>query len=65
MRLLGDRVSRQVASQIAMEHDWDTLRDAGYLAGSKLQADAPGHPRQRPRDKADGVVPLAPLEALT
>ncbi|MBA3991333.1 MAG: hypothetical protein H0X54_09915 [Propionibacteriales bacterium] len=23
-----------------MEHDWDTLRDAGYLAGSKLQADA-------------------------
>jgi len=40
MRLLGDRVSRQVASQIAMEHDWDTLRDAGCLAGSKLQADA-------------------------
>lgn len=40
MRLLGDRVSRRTAWQIAREHDWDTLRDAEYLALTRLQADA-------------------------
>lgn len=40
MRLLGDRVSRRTAWQIARQHDWDTLRDAEYLALTRLQADA-------------------------
>jgi predicted nucleic acid-binding protein len=40
MRLLGDRVSRRAAWQIARQHDWDTLRDAEYLAVTRLQADA-------------------------
>jgi predicted nucleic acid-binding protein len=40
MRLLGDRVSRRTAWQIARQHDWDTLRDAEYLAVTRLQADA-------------------------
>lgn len=40
MRLLGDRVSRRTAWQIARERDWDTLRDAEYLAVTRLQADA-------------------------
>ncbi len=40
MRLLGDRVSRRTAWQLAREHDWDTLRDAEYLAVARLQADA-------------------------
>src|SRR5215470_14122213 len=40
MRLLGDRVSRRTAWQIARQHDWDTLRDAEYLAITRLQADA-------------------------
>jgi predicted nucleic acid-binding protein len=40
MRLLGDRVSRRTAWQIARRHDWDTLRDAEYLALTRLQADA-------------------------
>lgn len=40
MRLLGDRVSRRTAWQIAREHDWDELRDAEYLAVTRLQADA-------------------------
>ena len=39
MRLLGDRVSRRTAWQIARDHDWD-LRDAEYLAIARLQADA-------------------------
>jgi predicted nucleic acid-binding protein len=40
MRLLGDRVSRRTAWQIARQHDWDILRDAEYLAVTRLQADA-------------------------
>jgi predicted nucleic acid-binding protein len=40
MRLLGDRVSRRTAWQIARQHGWDTLRDAEYLAITQLQADA-------------------------
>jgi hypothetical protein len=42
MRLLGDRVSRRTAWQIARQHDWDTLQDAEYLAVTRLQADALG-----------------------
>jgi len=40
MRLLGDRVSRRTAWQLARQHDWETLRDAEYLAVTRLQADA-------------------------
>ena len=40
MRLLGDRVSRRAAWQIARQHGWETLRDAEYLAVTRLQADA-------------------------
>ena len=40
LRLLGDRVSRRTAWQVARQHDWDTLRDAEYLAVTRLQADA-------------------------
>jgi predicted nucleic acid-binding protein len=40
MRLLGDRVSRRTAWQIAREHGWASLRDAEYLAVAMLQADA-------------------------
>ncbi len=40
MRLLGDRVSRRTAWQIARERDWASLRDAEYLAVAMLQADA-------------------------
>ena len=40
IRLLGDRVSRRTAWQVARQHDWDTLRDAEYIALTRLQADA-------------------------
>ncbi|MGN2638172.1 hypothetical protein ACTD5D_18625 [Nocardia takedensis] len=40
MRLLGDRVSRRAAWQLAVRNDWDTLEDAEYLAVARLQADA-------------------------
>lgn len=64
LRLLGDRVSRWVAWQIAAEHDWDTLRDAEYLAVARLQADALVTVDADLAAKAEGVVPVAPVESL-
>ena len=63
MRLLGDRVSRSVAWQIARQHDWETLRDAEYLAVARLQADALVTVIQELVGKATNVVPVAPLKA--
>jgi predicted nucleic acid-binding protein len=65
MRLLGDRVSRRVAWQIAREHGWDALDDAEYLAVCRLQADALVTVDPAMAAKADGVVPLAPVSALS
>ena len=64
MRLLGDRASRGLAWRIAREHDWDTLRDAEYLAVARLQADALVTVDPDLAAKADPVVPVAPLESL-
>ena len=64
MRLLGDRVSRGTAWRIAREHDWDTLRDAEYLAVTRLQADALVTVDPRLRARAEGVVPLADVDDL-
>lgn len=64
MRLLGDRVSRGTAWRIARGRGWDTLRDAEYLAVARLQADALVTVDPELAAKAEGVVPLAPLEAL-
>ena len=64
MRLLGDRVSRRTAWKFAREHGWDTTFDAEYLAVCKLQADALITIDSAMAAKAEGVVPLAPIEAL-
>jgi hypothetical protein len=64
MRLLGDRVSRGVAWRIAREHDWDSLREAEYLAIARLQADALVTVDPDLAAKAVDIVPVAPLEAL-
>ena len=64
MRLLGDRVSRRTAWDLAREHDWDTLRDAEYLAVTRLQADALVTVDPDLAAKARGIVPLAPVSAL-
>ena len=65
MRLLGDRVSRRTAWKIAREQGWNTTYDAEYLAVTKLQADAMITVDPTLAAKADGLVPLAPFEALT
>jgi predicted nucleic acid-binding protein len=59
MRLLGDRVSRRTAWNLAREHDWDTVDDAEYLAVAMLQADAIVTVDPALMAKASGVVPLA------
>jgi predicted nucleic acid-binding protein len=64
MRLLGDRVSRGMAWRIAIEHQWETLRDAEYLAITRLQADALVTVDPGLAAKAKDVVPVAPLAAL-
>jgi predicted nucleic acid-binding protein len=64
MRLLGDRVSRGTAWRIARERGWDTLRDAEYLAVTRLQADALVTVDPDLAAKAEGAVPVAPLRAL-
>ncbi len=64
LRLLGDRVSRRAAWKIAREHDWDSLRDAEYLAIARLQADALVTVDPGLAGRASGVTPLAPLEDL-
>lgn len=64
MRLLGDRVSRRTAWQIAREHDWDTLREAEYLALARLQADALVTVDTGLAARAAGVVPVASLPSL-
>ena len=65
IRVLGDRVSRAMSFQIANEHHWDTTFDAEYLAVTKLQADALVTVDPAMAERAEGIVPLAPLSALT
>jgi len=64
MRLLGDRVSRRTAWQIAREHGWDRLRDAEYLAVARLQADALVTVDSELAAKAVTVVPVGSLQDL-
>jgi predicted nucleic acid-binding protein len=64
IRLLGDRVSRRTAWNLAREHDWAELRDAEYLAVTKLQADALVTPDARLADLASGIVKVAAPEVL-
>ena len=67
MRLLGDRVSRATAWDIAVHHGWDTLRDAEYLAIVRLQADALVTIDPDLAAKAGNAVPVVavvPVQAL-
>jgi hypothetical protein len=64
VRLLGDRVSRRVAWHLAREHDWDTLRDAEYLALVQLQADALVTVDARLAGAAENIVAVAGIDAL-
>jgi predicted nucleic acid-binding protein len=65
MRLLGDRVSRRTAWNIARDHGWASTFEAEYLAVCKLQADALITIDPELAAKAEQVVPLADVSALT
>ena len=64
VRLLGDRVSRRVAWQIAREHGLESTADAEYLAVARLQADLFVTVDAEARARADGVVPLGTVDQL-
>ena len=64
IRLLGDRVSRRVAWQLAREHGLDTVADAEHLAVTRLQADAYVTVDDAARTRAEGIVPLGTVDQL-
>lgn len=64
VRLLGDRVSRRLAWDLARSHGWTDLVHAEYLAVTRLQADALATIDDALATKAAGVVPLARLDDL-
>ena len=65
IRLLNDRVSRRTAWKLAREHGWESTFDAEYLAVCKLQADALVTIDAALAARAAGIVPIAPLDALS
>jgi predicted nucleic acid-binding protein len=65
VRLLGDRVSRRVAWQIARELGLDSTLDAEYLAVTRLQADAYVTVDPEARARAEGVVPVGTVGQLS
>jgi predicted nucleic acid-binding protein len=64
IRLLGDAVLRRRAWEIAEQLGWPETYDAEYLALTQLQADAFVTLDADLARQAEGVVPLAPIEAL-
>ena len=64
IRLLGDRVSRSVAWQLAEQLGWDDIGLAEYVAVAKLQADAFVTLDPELAKQVDGIVATAPFEAL-
>jgi predicted nucleic acid-binding protein len=65
VRLLGDRVSRRVAWQIAREHGMDSTADAEYLAVTRLQADLLVSVDPAVRARAEGIVPVGTVDRLS
>lgn len=65
IRLLGDRVSRATAWQIARDFDWDDTADAEYVAVAKLQADVLVTADDGLARRVADVVEIAPFEALS
>ena len=65
IRLLGDRVSRAVAWQIAEQLDWDDTTNAEYVAVAKLQSDVFVTLDADLARQVDGIIATAPFEVLT
>jgi predicted nucleic acid-binding protein len=64
MRLLGDAVLRKVAWEVADELGWASTYDAEYIALTRLQADALVTLDPELARGAEGLVEVAPIDAL-
>ncbi len=64
IRLLGDRVSRRTAWDIARKSGWSSLRHAEYIAITRLQGDALVAGDEELAAAAAELVRLEPMEAL-
>ncbi len=64
VRLLGDRVSRRAAWNLASTHGWDDLSDAEYVAVTQLQADKLVASDARLAGRATGLVVVASFDEL-
>ena len=64
VRLLGDRVSRAVAWKIAEQLDWDDTTNAEFVAVAQLQADVFVTLDEDLARSVEGIVTIAPFEAL-
>ena len=64
IRLLGDRVSRATAWRVAEQLGWEETANAEYVAVAQLQADAFVTLDEHLARQVEGVVVLAPFEAL-
>jgi predicted nucleic acid-binding protein len=65
IRLLGDRVLQKVAWKIADQLGWPDTLDAEYVALTQLQADAFITLDARLARTVEGLVRIAPVEALS
>ena len=65
LRLLGDRVLQSVAWKVADRLGWSDTYDAEYVALTQLQADALVTLDRQLARAAKGLVPIAPIEALS
>jgi predicted nucleic acid-binding protein len=65
LRLLGDRVLQNVAWNIAEQLGWPDTYDAEYIALTQLQADAFITLDADLAEAVKGLVPLAPIDALS
>jgi predicted nucleic acid-binding protein len=64
IRLLADRVSRATAWRIAADLDWPDTVTAEVVAVARLQADALVTLDADLAQAVEGIVPVAPFEAL-
>lgn len=65
IRYLGDAVLRRVAWDVADQLGLSSTYDAEYIALTRLQADALVTLDPDLSRKAEGIVPIAPIEALS
>ena len=65
IRVLGDRMSRWTSFQVAHEQGWASITAAEYVAVTRLQADALVALDDELAALAEGLVPLAPVSALS